>query len=406
MSGIHLRRFIRSKGGNDNLPTTSTSSSLSLSNTNEQREDKPKSRNDNSKLIFCFFLIFSPLAFMTIRERMNSTCKGHDTIYQDEKIEESDVDMINTNFHGSFAQSSPFTIDCQDRIVNNANENMGGVWVPTREHAAPSFQMNIHEPEQDSYVSGDIEKDGCFECHILNNLLSFVKFKASEDAFLLDIGGNIGLYSLSVAAMGKDAYAFEPFKKNQNRLCSTMVLNKFDTLITMFGVALSDKETILDLQTQKIGSNFGAVSIDPSKSAEKQDGEKYVDYTPVTKLDDIANYLPEGRPVVMKVDVEGAECDALSGAFDYLLTLKIEYVAIEWSYGRLKECKNRDKIFELFEDKNGLTPYMARGDEFDKLSTSEVNGAEWKQRGNIPNVGLYDIIWSKEHPSTYVTTAK
>ena len=319
--------------------------------------------------------------------------------------------------------SSPFKINCPERISQNKKQNHrndndnNGLWANTKNHTAPSFQMNIHALKEDVFVSKDILNHGCFECHLLNNFLHFVKYKASSDAFVLDIGGNLGLYALSVGALNREAYAFEPFKKNQDRFCSTLVLNKFDDLVTLFGVALSDQRTVLDLQTKQSPNNLGGVSIQQSTTKthhmnkEKKEvkmmttssGEKYVDYTPVTKLDDeeILNYLPKDRPVVMKVDVEGSECDAIAGAFNYLSNLTIEYVEMEWSYERLTACKIRTKMFQLFEQKNGLKPWMVKKDKIIPLSTSKLEG--WKNPGDHIGKGLYDIAWSKEPPCVHLS---
>ena len=52
-------------------------------------------------------------------------------------------------------------------------------------------------------------------------------FVTKGDTFVIDIGSNLGLYSLAAASMGKDVWAFEPFKKNQNRFCASIVKNGF-----------------------------------------------------------------------------------------------------------------------------------------------------------------------------------
>jgi len=188
-----------------------------------------------------------------------------------------------------------------------------------------------------------------------------------------------------------------------------MLINKFEKFVTLFGVALSDKEQILDLRPSAMG-NLGSTMASPGSSSSlinnspNNDEQKYVTFSPGIQLDKMSQYLPRGRPVVLKVDVEGAECDALSEGLDYLSSLSIEYVSIEWSYKRLQTCKNREALFDLFLN-NGLKPFLhvsASGDEvnFEMLDHKNIEG--WKQRGNFPNVGLYDIVWSKENPKTYV----
>ena len=59
------------------------------------------------------------------------------------------------------------------------------------------------------------------------------KFEISEsglgtvwDSYLLDVGGNIGQFNTFVSlALGKDAYALEPLKKNYDHTCRTLMKN-------------------------------------------------------------------------------------------------------------------------------------------------------------------------------------
>jgi len=67
--------------------------------------------------------------------------------------------------------------------------------------------MSVHDPEKE-VISMEIKKHGCFECNILRPLI--LALKNSKNASLIDIGGNIGMYSLHAASHGRNAIAFEP----------------------------------------------------------------------------------------------------------------------------------------------------------------------------------------------------
>jgi len=76
------------------------------------------------------------------------------------------------------------------------------------------------------------------------------------------------------------------------------------------------------------------------------------------RVTDLQSVLPPSvRSVVLKVDVEGFECNTLGGALEYLNQLDILYVAFEWSPLRLRQCQQLDEILELFR-KNRLMPYL------------------------------------------------
>ena len=87
--------------------------------------------------------------------------------------------------------------------------------------------MATHNPEEDCPISFDIHKHGCYECHVLWPLLRTVQGNPSVSA-ILDIGANIGLYELSVAAMGRASYMIEPVRVNQEKNCATIQTNRWN----------------------------------------------------------------------------------------------------------------------------------------------------------------------------------
>ncbi|EJK54573.1 hypothetical protein THAOC_25786, partial [Thalassiosira oceanica] len=291
---------------------------------------------------------------------------------------------IATNGEGTIDISS-LIVDCDNRMI----DNLGGIFATARNRGFPSFQMNIYDTKADIWISKYIKSHGCWECDLVGMILRTMR--DTPNSFLLDMGGNIGMYSLSVSAMGREAYAFEPVKMNQNKICGTVVKNSFQNLTTLFGTALSDREEILHFQQLKQqlgkGHNMGGISL--NKTSMGAVGEKYVDYSPAVSIDQLSKHLPspEGRSVVIKIDNEGAECATLNGAIDYLSSLPIELVVMESNYDRLIDCQ--DKVFPLLL-KNGLKPY--KKGSYSELDVNKFDPGHW-------NLGAgSDIIWSKKRP--------
>ena len=69
--------------------------------------------------------------------------------------------------------------------------------------------MAIHDPEKE-VISLEIARHGCYECDVLHSLLRALQ--NSTGASLIDMGGNIGLYSLHAASLGRRAVAFDVVK--------------------------------------------------------------------------------------------------------------------------------------------------------------------------------------------------
>ncbi|CAB9508695.1 Inherit from COG: Methyltransferase [Seminavis robusta] len=263
---------------------------------------------------------------------------------------------------------------------------------------APEFKMNVH-PTGD-LVSRFIRSWGCFECSLVKKFMRFLA-QTPPDTFLLDMGANMGWYSLHAAALGRDVFAFEPFQKNYQRICkSTTILNKgFDDRIVVFNVALTDHPTTIGFGYVS-EKNFGGIHVEESDAVKTKaaDAVRGVDYAPGIQLSSLKDVLPTNRPAVIKIDVERAECEALGGALDYLHTIDLLYVQIEWNPAPMGACKHRDAIFELFR-KNRLTPYQHYPiqDVWKPLDVKEYS--QWHNSWLIEKVGNYpfiDIAWIRE----------
>lgn len=128
---------------------------------------------------------------------------------------------------------------------------MGGLFTIVNKPVAEvaPFEMNVHKPKDDMAVSADILRKGCFECEIVRPAMAALQNRPG--AALLDIGTNIGLYTLRAAAMGRQTYSFEPFRENWKRVCNSINLNPgFEKRVTLFKVAAVDKPMIIEFDTR------------------------------------------------------------------------------------------------------------------------------------------------------------
>lgn len=283
---------------------------------------------------------------------------------------------------------SPHQVDC-DNVHLDSNDP--GEMRKTS--IDPSFLINIHDPKTDIAVSQEIIDWGCFECDVMRPLVKALT--DYPDASLLDIGANIGQYSLQAAAMYRNAYAFEPFHRNYKRFCHSIKANPgFEDRIKLFNSAVMHEPT--EVKLQAVWRNQGGTRVVSHSKTETGKDKGGISYAHGVTLDDMHEFLPKGQ-VVLKIDVEGAECKALAGGLDkYLKQLDIVYVAIEWSHERLRECERRDEIFQLFE-KNGLSPYIHQGNgvwEKKKLSTALFT---WRNMRSL-DTDLFDMAWSRSNP--------
>ncbi|GMH46736.1 hypothetical protein TrVE_jg12154 [Triparma verrucosa] len=148
---------------------------------------------------------------------------------------------------------------------------------------------------------------------------SCVKDENGLTPLVLDAGANMGWFSLSAAACGCEAIAFEPNPVCQEFIGGSAVLNNFGSAVHRRTVAVTDVQ-------QPISFNGWATATDENKLREQPAGN-FVDGV---RLDDEFQAFSATHYVLyLKVDIQGSEHDAIRGASKLLSSRKVRFVAFE-----------------------------------------------------------------------------
>jgi len=183
----------------------------------------------------------------------------------------------------------------------------------------------------DVAVGQAIMREGVYEPHVTNAL----KGVLNPAVVLVDIGANIGYFSLlaaqRVGAHGK-VLAFEPNQYNCSLLNMSARVNRFDN-IYVYPLAVADKWTAF-VYDHLEGSN-GVASEEIAFEIDEDYADRLVHRTLVSsaKLDDLLHGIE--RLDVIKIDVEGAEYRALTGAKGLIQTHR-PIIFSEFSPGGLR----------------------------------------------------------------------
>jgi FkbM family methyltransferase len=156
----------------------------------------------------------------------------------------------------------------------------------------------------------------------------------------VDVGANIGYYTLlatkQVGHTGK-VYAFEPEPLNFELLRKNVIVNWFSGVVRTEKKAVSDAGGQIDFyvrQNYRGNSSIGPVT--------REHLENLYDSMERIQVETISldEYFPEPPSIdVLKIDVEGAELDALQG-MRHLIQSNPEIVIIcEWSLGQMWTAK-------------------------------------------------------------------
>lgn len=146
---------------------------------------------------------------------------------------------------------------------------------------------------------------------------SFLKFEpeflscfiraAAQSQVVYDVGGYLGLYSLTAACCNTEAkiFVFEPDASNCQAIERNVLLNELDT-VRVLPLAVGDKDGILNIVSRDQGNSCCTNFID------NKPGTEAISVRSTTLDAQVAtNQIPP--PNLVKIDVEGYEAHVLRG---------------------------------------------------------------------------------------------
>jgi FkbM family methyltransferase len=165
-------------------------------------------------------------------------------------------------------------------------------------------------------ISNTLFKTGKWEAHLLDITNFFIS--EIENPLILDIGANLGAYSIPLAKSlqnkGGKIIAFEPQRIVFYQLCANVILNRLENYYAInSAVGKSNGEIEMPEIDYENNANIGAFSIE-KKYREFQGVEgsmkKFNTKVPLINLD---SFDIEKSPALIKIDVEGYEANVLKG---------------------------------------------------------------------------------------------
>lgn len=171
--------------------------------------------------------------------------------------------------------------------------------------------------------------------------LCFVEKALMRGDTALDIGANVGIFSLVMAvAVGAEGrvYSFEPLPANVARLRRNLGRNGFDdTFVFSLALGEADGRTRLRLASDPAYPSLHAVE------GGLADGTEVA--VEVRRLDSVWEELGKPRVAFVKMDVEGAEMDVLRGASKFLAACRPALLVEANSATQLEALRSILKVY-------------------------------------------------------------
>ncbi len=181
-------------------------------------------------------------------------------------------------------------------------------------------------------------------------ILDFIKSHLTQGGTFVDIGANIGLFTVPVAGMPEvnKVIAFEPDPVNYKNLILNVEFNGVASKVDALNLALFDKKTMLSFELSP--NNFGDHRLRSdgeirSGNSYGESGRRLISVS-ADRLDDcISDLSVIARPLVIKMDVQGAEPAVLDGGSNVFRAADVLIVEF-WPYGIKRLGGNPQRFLE------------------------------------------------------------
>jgi len=198
---------------------------------------------------------------------------------------------------------------------------------------ADGFLMNL---DTHDFIQRTIFTSGRWD----KEVAAAVRAHLKRDSVFVDVGANVGYFSLLAAAHCTQVVSFEPNPFCVSQLRSNIELNRFQN-IDVRPIGLSDCRGTGTLHVSGGGTNVGAGTLNRVTGTA----------IPI-QLETLDDQLQQTSPSLIKIDVEGAELQVLRGAARILHHDAPDVICEVSEYSLRRLGSSKDELYE-FMTSNG-----------------------------------------------------
>ncbi|ELT97437.1 hypothetical protein CAPTEDRAFT_221435 [Capitella teleta] len=224
----------------------------------------------------------------------------------------------------------------------------------------PKTAICLYPDDIDIHISRHIREEGIWEPHMVINFKNILY--ANPHIGVIDIGANLGQYSLIAASMGHPVVAVEPYASSLKRFHKAIEIGGFQDLITVVQNAISNERHSVEMR--EYADNQGGVSLTDEFADPWCEGPECPAHTRTIVMDDLLEVMNFDE-AIMKIDIEGHEHRAFVKSLRLLSQVKVLFIIMEWIKLReyhgseVEQSMDKTLVFQLvnFLHNQGYFPY-------------------------------------------------
>jgi len=173
------------------------------------------------------------------------------------------------------------------------------------------------------------------------NVKQFFLRHYSHYQTFIDVGANMGTYTIMFAKKGLNTIAFEPSVINYKALQINIMLNNLEKKVTSFNIGLDNTDRKASFVFDPV--NTGASHLSAAQFYDPVTDERgELTEVQLVMLDHFKKNIPinPDDAVLMKIDVEGMEEDVIKGASEFIQDRKELLIVMESVHSGEENLKN------------------------------------------------------------------
>ncbi|KAH3721106.1 hypothetical protein DPMN_064022 [Dreissena polymorpha] len=269
---------------------------------------------------------------------------------KDEKQDVSEVSKYN-DFNTSQVRSTPVTprtdkykhtclasfsncVRIFDTSVDYSQVKQIHKCVALRIPSLANTPICVYDPKIDIYVSKSIITGGNWEG---GNILTVIEIlRRNPNLLFLDLGCNVGVYTLSIAKTGRKVIALDANRKNLEMLTTSLRKGNLTNMVTLIWNALSDKAETVGFKEDL--RNIGGLQMLSGVSDADAVSEEKSSVSIV--LDDLVPMF-RNKSLFIKMDIETYELKAMLGGKIFFKEVDIKFLFMEWFHHKDNDVGTR-----------------------------------------------------------------
>jgi len=207
------------------------------------------------------------------------------------------------------------------------------------------------------------------------------------EAAYLDVGCNVGPHVCMAATITNKVYAVDPSRNNLAYIRQAVWLDGTENNVTLIHNVVSDKREELFPFTQDVHNQAWTVFLKEEEINGREVDEPLMSVT----LQQILDIIPD-QTIILKIDVEGAECKVLN---EFLHKEKkdkfIPFIILEWSQLQRNQVKSLCPDLDYFIQGFVSSGYLPKEVHTNSSKLHPIELSDLRRDGNI--VKAENVLW-------------